>query len=421
MAARKSVGTDRIVAIPPHDGSGAPAVYAKARSNSSNAGTREEANVTLHALTPARRSTRSSDLKHRRRVWLLVGASAVTTLAVTVFLSQGHRYDFAAFYGDGAAWNRGSELYTRANLNPPSATVALFAPLARFSFAHAQIAWTIAGVVALFGSVRVVARELAWSPVQALTGAAMLLVTHAAYQVFAFGQVTWLLLWPATMAWAAYRHDRLPVAGAWFGILVAFKPTFAIAAVLLSWPVWVTAAGVSISISALAVSVTGWSAWQRWLETGRAVSWIEDPLSASAWGVFARFEGVSRLSDLSPASVLLVIVLGGWAVWRTMSVTRPDRRLVCAWLLHATIAPLGWIYYLPLAFGPVAGSWPRGAAARIGLALLCVPMGLIEPKPFPVLLGLTFPLALFCAWTAWTVPEKSTGHPLIAGNKALDL
>jgi hypothetical protein len=59
--------------------------------------------------------------------------------------------------------------------------------------------------------------------------------------------------------------------------------------------------------------------------------------------MLARFEGVSRLSDLSPVSVLLVIVLGGWAVWRTMSVTQPDRRLVCAWLLHATIAPLGWI------------------------------------------------------------------------------
>ena len=336
------------------------------------------------------------------RVWLLVGASLVTTLGVFLFLAYGSRYDFTAFYADGAAWNAGSPLYTRANLNPPTATVLAFGPLARLPFPRAQMAWTLAGILALIASVRLVAREVSWSPVEALTGTWLLLVTHAAYLVFAFGQVTWLLLLPATLAWAAYRNDRPRTAGAWFGILIAVKPTFAIAALLLSWPVWVTAAGVSISISALALSVTGWPAWQRWLETGRGIAWIEDPLSGSIWGLMTRFEGVSRLADLSPLSVFLGIGVGGWAIWRTISVTQRDSRLVCAWLLHATITPLGWIYYLPLAFGPAAGSWRRGPWTWAAFALLCVPIGLIEPKPFPLLLGLTYPLALFCAWIAWT-------------------
>jgi hypothetical protein len=90
-----------------------------------------------------------------------------------------------------------------------------------------------------------------------------------------------------------------------------------------------------------------------------------------------------------------------------MSVIQPDRRLVCAWLLHATLAPLGWIYYLPLAFGPVAANWPHRAMAWAAFALLCVPIGLIEPKPFPLLLGLTYPLSLLCAWIAWTRRENT--------------
>jgi hypothetical protein len=340
-------------------------------------------------------------------VWLLATATILTSLAVTLFLIHGQRYDFAAFYTDGAAWNRGTALYTRANLNPPSATVAVFAPLARLGFSHAQILWTIAGVVALLASVRVVARELGWGARQTLTQTSLLLVTQAAFLGFAFGQVTWLLLWPATMAWVAYRQGRLRTAGAWFGLLIAVKPTFAIAVLLLSVPVWLTAAGVSIAISALAISLTGWPAWQRWIDMGRSVAWIEDPLSGSIWGMMARFEGVSRLGDLSPLSVGFVAVAGAWAASVAISTRQSDRRLICASLFHTAIAPLGWIYYLPLAFGPAAASWPRNRWSWGAFALFCVPIGLIEPKPFPVLMGLTYPGALFCALMAWRSPQES--------------
>ena len=234
----------------------------------------------------------------------------------------------------------------------------------------------------------------------------MLACSHAAFLVFAFGQVTWILLWPATMAWVAYRRNRRFVAGAWFGVLVAVKPMFAISALVLSWPVWITAGVVSLSITVIAMTVTGWTAWSQWIAIGSGISWIEDPLSASVWGLLARFEHVSRLRDLTMGSVVLGAVLACWASWRALSVTDPDRRLVCAWLLQATIAPLGWIYYLPLAFGPAAASWRGLFAFWAAFCLLSVPLGLVEPKPFPMLMGLIYPLALLCAWAAWGGPTR---------------
>jgi alpha-1,2-mannosyltransferase len=338
----------------------------------------------------------------------------VTFLGISVFLAEGHRYDFRAFYVDGDAWNHGLQLYSRANLNPPSATLALFAPLARLSFARAQIIWTLAGTLGVFCSGVVIARELAWTPVEAITRIALLLITHAAYLVFAFGQVTWVLLLPATLAWIFYRRDRPYLAGVWFGVLIAFKPSFAVSALVLSLPVWVTAGAVSIGISAICVSVTGWGPWQGWFELGRAVSWIEDPLSASIWGLLARFEHVSRLSELSAASIVVALSVSAWAIWRTVSVTQRDERLVCAWLLQTTIAPLGWIYYLPLAFGPVAASWQNRRRAWIALGLVCVPLGLVEPKPFPLLMGLTYPLALVFAWAEWGYARGTTLRPDVA-------
>lgn len=363
----------------------------------------------LHSRSMTRAERPAGRTRDERPVWwLFLTAAILTCLGIAIFFANGRRYDFAAFYADGTAWNRGAELYSRANLNPPTATIALFAPLARLPFASAQTVWTVAGILGLLASVRVIARELKWSLDQALTAAALLLTSHAAYMAFAFGQVTWLLLWPATMAWVAYRHDRRCAAGAWFGVLVAVKPMFAVSALVLSWPVWTTAGAVSLSISALALFVTGWPAWLRWIQTGRAVSWIEDPLSASVWGLLARFEQVSRLSDLSIASIAVATGLGAWAVWRALFVTQPDRRLVCAWLLQATVAPLGWIYYLPLAFGPAAASWKNNAVTWTAFCLLCVPLALIEPKPFPVAMGLTYPAALVFAWIAWSGVDDST-------------
>ena len=98
--------------------------------------------------------------RERDRTWLLVVAAVLISLAITLFLTQGHRYDFTAFYTDGLAWNAGTPLYTRANLNPPSAAVAVFGPLARLPFRQAQVVWTAIGIIVLLASVRVVAREL---------------------------------------------------------------------------------------------------------------------------------------------------------------------------------------------------------------------------------------------------------------------
>ena len=91
--------------------------------------------------------------------WLvpvMVFAAAMTALALYAFLHFGHRYDFMIFFQDGRAWNRGEPLYKYENMNPPTLTIAVFAPLARLGFNGARAVWLAVGGLSILLSMRAI-------------------------------------------------------------------------------------------------------------------------------------------------------------------------------------------------------------------------------------------------------------------------
>jgi hypothetical protein len=338
------------------------------------------------------------------RAALLALACMLTGLAVYGFFAFPAKSDFAVFYQEGLAWTHDAALYQSSagfpNLNPPLLTVAVFAPLARVSLRGAQLVWIACELAGLVGAVRIIRTETGRPWPSLVTATALLLLTQGAFIATLQGQLTWLLIYPVTRAWAAYRHDRLIAAGLWLAPAIAAKPPLALLALLLPWPVWMTAGIVAGGVAGLAILVTGFAPWIAWLRLSGAVSWLPSPFNASLWGMAARWSGRARMGELSTGAIAIVIVASSVFAWRAWQQTDRDRRVVLAVLVSVLVSPLGWGYYLPLAFGPALATWPRSGLAWTAYALSLAPVGGGPALP-PVLASVCF-AAVICAWIAWT-------------------
>ena len=311
----------------------------------------------------------------------------LTIFALFAFYRVGmDRSDFFLFYRSGRAWLTGASLYPldeNPNLNPPLAVVTLFAPLARLPYRLAQTIWTLAGALALAGSLRVIRRELELSAERIVWVVAILSITHAAFLVWLQGQLTWILLYPVTRAWTAWRSGRPAHAGLWLGPVVAVKPILALLPLALSWPVWATAGLVSACLTGLGIAWTGWDPWTTWLRVGAGVRWLSWPPNASLWGIAARIQS-GRLKGLSirelnpvAVAVVLAVALICWIAARRERTA--DRRFVLAVFWSLLISPLGWIYYLPLGLGAMIASWPPTPWVWAAVASMVVPFHMIQP------------------------------------------
>ena len=351
--------------------------------------------------------------------WLIpamVFAAATTALALYAFLHFGHRYDFMIFFQDGRAWNQGEPLYKYENMNPPTLTIAIFAPLARLGFNLARAVWLAVGGLGILLSMRAIIREAGLSHHRAIAMIVLFLATHGTYVAITQGQVTFWLLWPVTRAWIAVRHGRHAIGGLWLGPVIAIKPTIALTALLLPWPVWVVAGALSAAITGLGILAAGWGPWAQWLEAGADVDWITQHLNASLWSLAARWEiGQAlhvRLRDLSMPVILLVVAVGLLLGWRARRTKDIDRRFTLALLWHALMSPLGWIYYLPLAVGPAAATWRSNRWAIAAFLLSFVPLGFVSvhvawSAPIVRTMGSIYPAAILCAWVAWSRSEAN--------------
>jgi hypothetical protein len=303
-------------------------------------------------------------------VALVTVAALYTALALYGYVSRGPRTDFRLFYDDGAAMLTGTPLYVdhdRArNMNPPSLTVLVFAPLALLPFWMAQAVWLMASLAAVAVSGVAVVRALRPTTEQVLLTSSAVLLTLGSFDAWSLGQLTWPVLFlPVTMAWLAYREGRARVAGAWLAVAVVAKPPLALMALLLPMPVWITAGVISATVSAMLVPVTGWSAWQAWLDSGAAVDWVNRAQNGSLWGLVARWEhGTSAhvtMADIGVPFVLMVVVVAGGLAWHCIH-TPGSARFIRAGLWSVLVSPLGWDYYLPLLAVPIAAGWPGGLA-----------------------------------------------------------
>jgi len=235
----------------------------------------------------------------------------------------------------------------------------------------ALLVWSAAGLAALVASLRIVARELevSWTWAGAAGSAAGVIIFSATGVVVVTGQLTFLLLFPLTLAWAAARRDRWTRAAMWLGIATSVKVFLAIFLVHLivtrRWRAAITMIGTAVICMAAGAIVFGLQAYTEWRHTLSAIDWAWSPMNASIAGLISRsfaespyFTPLSHAPAVVPiVTALIAVPIGLITVFTTARDTTTlsvDRAFAALLLAAQLISPLGWVYYLWLVVGPMA-------------------------------------------------------------------
>ena len=239
-----------------------------------------------------------------------------------------------------------------------------YAPLTYLSEQNALSLFTLAGVLCGVAASRRIARVVPDVPWFVL--AALVFALEGGWTDLWLGQEGLILMLVVTLAWLADRERRDRSAGWWTGAAIYAKPFLAGLLVYWLWRRQWRALGVALatiaSFTLVGMVVAGPASyvdWWRSLGNGPAPY---SPLNASLLGLGSRlFFG----SEFAPPLVRepLSVLLGAWGVSMSALLIasyrrlRSDRHADVAWalilLLSMLASPLGWIYYLPLAAGPI--------------------------------------------------------------------
>jgi hypothetical protein len=203
------------------------------------------------------------------------------------------------------------------------------------------------------------------------------------------GQLTGLLAVPLTLAWRAWRENRLRHAGLWFGIALSVKPFLGLFVLWMAWRrEWPGVVATIASCTGMFIGgalVFGVQAHFDWLAALGAVSWAWPAMNASLLGIAAR-----ALTDTPyhvPFAVLPGLVvplwLGAVAVVGVLLARRLRQASVDAgWTVLAAgtllVSPLGWTYYLWW----LLPGLPRLLSSPVSGALLLIPLPLVALTPF---------------------------------------
>src|SRR5262245_54885499 len=148
-------------------------------------------------------------------------------LVLGVYMVQRlHMNDFGKFYYSTRLFLDGQDMYGPSpateipvsetesrqflNMNPPHFHL-LILPFAILSPANALALWAVVNLIALFLSLRAIARELhiEWTRRRLMWTAVAVILCSATGTVVVTGQLTFLLLLPVTFAWKAARQGDL--------------------------------------------------------------------------------------------------------------------------------------------------------------------------------------------------------------------
>lgn len=340
------------------------------------------------AAAPARPN---EDLLVPVRPLLVVGAVVAATM-LWVALTSGRYSDFEMFYDSALAVREGRDLYFSAvtepgwrNMNPPH-FVLLMAPLAWLPIREALLLWWGVTAAAMAGCVVLWRRVL--PPAWALAVFALLLVSPAGYLNLRAGNQSWITALAVTWAWVAWRSGARRRGAAIFGVVASIKLFVLIALPYFVWRrQWRAAAafvgGVAAAV-AVGLAAAGPAAYGSWLLALQEQTWQGQPLSMSILG------GVTRALDSAPHLAPIVVrpdlILPLWllasaivafALWWWLrtgeDVDRDFAALLTAMLL---VTPAGWVYYIPIAAGPVAAAAANGRVPWLwtaGTLLLLLP------------------------------------------------
>ena len=331
----------------------------------------------------------------------------------------------------GVTWAAGH----LGNLNPPHFQI-LFKPLAGLPYGQALLAWVGVSFACLVASLMVIVRELGvpftWTRFVAWGALTIGLAPFTTVAVTS--EMTFVLMLPFALMWRAWRRGAWAAAGAWLGVLVSLKLFFL---VMVGWLVlrrqWRALGSCAAAVGALVLvggAVFGFDAYRLWTGSLATVGWQWMAMNASWPGFVSRvFQGGK---DIEPAVVLpwltqplavcgaaFVLAATMRASWREADDGTGREWALLVLLLGAILAsPLGWVYYLPLAYAPVLGwmgagdGWARVkrlpsralVALVIALALLYTPQEVANAWQPSRLATLTLASAYFYATAmSWAI------------------
>lgn len=259
---------------------------------------------------------------------------------------------------------------------PPPA-LFLVAPLAAFKgYFSALIAWTITGLAALWGALRLFPPTTVTGP-----GVALLLLSPAVAVNIAFGQngafTAALLLGGLALA------DRRPwMAGALLGLLI-FKPQIALLlpVAVLAGRRWRMLGGAALSATALvllSVAIFGMDAWRAFAAhtLPMQATMLQHGVGPFRWMMPSAFIAARLLGvDYAPALAAQApfTLAGAWLVWRAWRApdAPPDLRSAVLAMATFVATPQAFNYDLiPAAFAALAMWRSGGRVADYALATL---------------------------------------------------
>jgi len=303
-----------------------------------------------------------------------------------------------------------SETRQFLNMNPPHFHL-LILPLARLEPLPAFALWAGISLAALGLSLALIWRELTlrWTLSGIIWAVLAGVVWSATAATVVTGQLTFLLTLGVTLAWRAARRERWINAAIWLGVLASVKPFLGVFwlyfLVTRRFRPAAAMAGAAAVCFAVGLAVFGWEPHVDWLHALGGVTWSWAPMNASFPGLVARTLDASPLfvptwqaESLVPLLSWLGAIALGLVTYReiirTDRVGRTDRSFLLLLLMAQLVAPLGWVYYMWIAVGPLLAWWPTRSR---GLAVTLLSIGALP--------GFLSPVVLTVAWTApWATP-----------------
>lgn len=324
----------------------------------------------------------------------------------------------------GVTWAAGH----LGNLNPPHFQI-LFVPLAGLPYGQALLAWVALSFTCLAASFVVIVRELrvpfTWTRFVAWGAFTIGLAPFTTVAVTS--EMTFVLMLPFALLWRAWRRGEWTRAGAWLGVLVSLKLFFLVLVAWLAlrrqWRALGSCAAAVGGLVALGAAVFGLDAYRLWTGSLGTVGWQWMAMNASWPGFVSRIlQGGAGIAPavllpwlVQPAAVFgsaFVLAASVRVTWREVDDVTDCEWMLLVLLLGAILAsPLGWVYYLPLAYAPVLGwmgagdGWsrmrrlPRAALTLfvVLLALLYIPQEVANAVQPSAVATLTLASAYFYA------------------------
>lgn len=249
------------------------------------------------------------------------------------------------------------------NLNPPFQTL-LFLPLGLLDIHKAYLVFALfsLGCALLAAGLLRQVRPRPFGDDPYLPGV-VLLAFAPSILVFSEGQVTFPVLLLLAGSWLLARQGREAPAGVLLGLAVSLKPFTGLLVLLFllgrRWKLLGWCVGTFLAANLLALAAFGAGAYQEYRQALASIDWYSFEWNASLRGYFTRLAALVERPLPVDALVWLCSALAVglflWAAWRARG---GGRAADLAWMVGLAVmllvSPLGWIYYFPLLFLPLA-------------------------------------------------------------------